>query len=171
MIEYVSENFDNLLGQVVLPDSPVEIINPDNINVNDYLLELKKIPSGLIDKFNQDGWKISIDYDKIVEFGKHYNANCVGATVISEKTIYIANPNALLHEFGHYVCNKFYYVQDGLEAYKAEIQKAPMTTRCKSTPDEYFAEYFAMYTSGKTRQLKQLTPKTYEYFKDLSAQW
>ncbi len=154
-----------------MPDFPVEIINPDNINVNDYLLKLKKIPSGLIDKFNQDGWKISIDYDKIVEFGKHYNVNCIGVTIISEKTIYIASPNAVLHEFGHYVDNKFNCAQDWVEAYKVEAQKAPMTAHCKSTPDEYFAEYFAKFISGKSKILQKMTPITYEFFKRASVDW
>ena len=60
------------------------------------------------------------------------------------------------------------------DLYALEAASAPMKQHAKSNSLEYFAEFFAYWLSGSTRilvQLKELTPETYAYFEELSADW
>lgn len=60
------------------------------------------------------------------------------------------------------------------DLYALEAASAPMKQHAKSNSLEYFAEFFSYWLSGSTRtleQLKELTPETYAYFEELSADW
>lgn len=60
------------------------------------------------------------------------------------------------------------------DLYALEAASAPMKQHAKSNSLEYFAEFFSCWLSGSTRilaQLKELTPETYAYFEELSADW
>ena len=60
------------------------------------------------------------------------------------------------------------------DLYALEAASAPMKQHAKSNSLEYFAEFFSCWLSGNTRilaQLKELTPETYAYFEELSADW
>jgi hypothetical protein len=171
LIEYVAFHFEEIKTKIKMPDISIDLDNASNVNLNDYLLEINKIPDGLIREFNKDGWKVVIDLDYINSLSNLYKVNCNGATKIKEKTIYIATPNAILHEFGHYVDNKFNSAKKHSELYLVEYQKAPIKNYYKSNANEYFAECFAMYIKGEVKLLKQLCPETYNYIKRLSADW
>ena len=57
------------------------------VNVNDFLLELRKVPEQILDAFNATGWTYRIDFDYISELSKQLNMSCIGATNYSQKTI------------------------------------------------------------------------------------
>ena len=60
------------------------------------------------------------------------------------------------------------------DLYALEAASAPMKQHAKSNSLEYFAEFFSCWLSGSKRilaQLKELTPETYAYFEELSADW
>lgn len=161
-------------SRVIPPEIPVPLLNRDGCGLNDYLLELQKIPDSIKASFKRDGWTLVIDHAYIAGLGQRYGLNCIGATVYGEKRIYVSNPNAVLHEFGHYADLLFGCSSAHGGLYSQEAADAPMSAHAKSSGAEYFAEYFSMWLSGKTRTLKylkEMTPLTYEYFTALADDW
>jgi hypothetical protein len=69
------------------PPVPVTLVNAAGVNVNDFLLELRKVPEQILDAFNATGWTYRIDFDYISELSKQLNMSCIGATNYSQKTI------------------------------------------------------------------------------------
>ena len=82
------------------PPVPVTLVNAAGVNVNDFLLELRKLPEQVLDAFNATGWTYCIDFDYMGGLSKKLNMSCIGATNYSRKTIYISEADATLHEFG-----------------------------------------------------------------------
>ncbi len=85
------------------PPAPVTMVNAAGVNVNDFLLELRKVPEQVLDAFNATGWTYCIDFDYMGGLSKKLNMSCIGATNYSRKTIYISEADATLHEFGHFL--------------------------------------------------------------------
>ena len=86
---------------VEAPAAPVTLVNAAGVNVNDFLLELRKVPKPILDAFNAAGWTYRIDFDYMGELSDQLNMRCIGATNYDRKTIYISEAGATLHEFGH----------------------------------------------------------------------
>ena len=156
------------------PDTPIAMENQTQWNVNAFLLELRKVPQPILDAFNENGWMFVIGTEYLTDLSRKLGVNCIGAAVYTEKRIYVSEASAVLHEFGHFLDCTMGFPQEHKDLYALEVASAPMKQHAKSNSLEYFAEFFAYWLSGSTRilaQLKELTPETYAYFEDLSAEW
>lgn len=155
-------------------DTPVVVENLTQWNVNAFLLELQKIPQPILDAFNENGWTFVISTEYLSDLSRKLGVNCIGAAAYTEKRIYVSEASAVLHEFGHFLDCTMGFPQAHKDLYALEAASAPMKQHAKSNSLEYFAEFFAYWLSGSTRtlaQLKELTPETYAYFEELSADW
>ena len=159
---------------VVPPDTLVTVENLTQWNVNAFLLELRKVPQPILDAFNENGWTFVIGTEYLTDLSRKLGVNCIGAAVYTEKRIYVSEASAVLHEFGHFLDCTMGFPQGHKDLYALEAASAPMKQHAKSNSLEYFAEFFSYWLSGSTRtlaQLKELTPETYAYFEELSADW
>ena len=159
---------------VTPPDTPVTVENLTQWNVNTFLLELCKIPQPILDAFNENSWTFVIGTEYLSDLSRKLGVNCIGAAVYTEKRIYVSEASAILHEFGHFLDCTMGFPQEHKDLYALEAASAPMKQHAKSNSLEYFAEFFSYWLSGSTRtlaQLKELTPETYVYFEELSADW
>ena len=159
---------------VVPPDTPITVENLTQWNVNAFLMELRKVPQPILDAFKENGWTFVIGTEYLTALSRKLGVNCIGAAAYTEKRIYVFEASAILHEFGHFLDCTMGFPQEHKDLYALEAASAPMKQHAKSNGLEYFAEFFSYWLSGSTRtlaQLKELTPETYAYFEDLSADW
>ena len=77
------------------------------VSTNAFLLELRRVPQPILDAFNAHGWRYVIDYDYIASLSRRGGVSCTGATSYADKTIYISEAGATLHEFGHFLSRVF----------------------------------------------------------------
>ena len=159
---------------VVPPDTPVTVENLTQWNVNAFLLELCKVPQPILDAFNENGWTFVIGTEYLTDLSRKLGVNCIGAAVNTEKRMYVSEASAVLNEVGQCLDCTMGFPQEHKDLYALEAASAPMKQHAKSNSLEYFAEFFSYWLSGGTRtlaQLKELTPETYAYFEELSADW
>ena len=159
---------------VTPPDTPTTVENLTQWNVNTFLLELRKVPQPILDAFNENGWTFVIGTEYLSDLSRKLGVNCIGVAAYTEKRIYVSEASAVLHEFGHFLDCTMGFPQAHKDLYALEAAFAPMKQHAKSSSLEYFAEFFSYWLSGSTRtlaQLKELTPETYAYFEELSADW
>lgn len=159
---------------VEAPKSPVVCENRSDTNLNDYLMELRYLPDTVLNAFNEHGWKLVIDHEYTAKMGKLYNVSCTGVTSYQERTIFVSEAGAVLHEFGHFIEGALLsFPARSQELFNAEAKDAPFRSYAKTSSNEYFADYFAYLLThsdgSKSMQLlKKSTPKTYEYFRSLT---
>ena len=160
------------------PPVPVTLVNAAGVNVNDFLLELRKLPEQVLDAFNAAGWTYCIDFDYMGGLSKKLNMSCIGATNYSQKTIYISEASATLHEFGHFLDWTLGFPAEHEQLFRAEAAAAPLRNYAKTNAREYFADCFAYWVkyAGNTNAislLQECTPMTYRYMEDLMriANW
>ena len=161
---------------VEAPAAPVTLVNASGVNVNDFLLELRKVPKPILDAFNAAGWTYCIDFDYIGELSDQLNMSCIGATNYSRKTIYISEASATLHEFGHFLDWTLEFPAEHERLYLAEAQNSGLRDYAKTNAREYFADCFAYYISygGNSEMLERLrknAPRTCAYFEKLMPVW
>lgn len=154
------------------PPVPVTLVNAAGVNVNDFLLELRKVPEQILDAFNATGWTYRIDFDYISELSKQLNMSCIGATNYSQKTIYISEASATLHEFGHFLDWTLGIPAEHEQLYLAEAQNSGLRDYAKTNAREYFADCFAYWVkyAGNTNAislLQECALMTYRYMEDL----
>ena len=142
--------------------------------LNDYLVELNRVPEALLQRFKREGWTYCIDCAYLSEMSREYHASCVGATVYAEKTIYVSEAGSTLHEFGHYLYHILGYPSQVEQLYRDEAEAASIFLRDYALTNcrEYFADYFAHYikcagNAGKVEQMMRRTPETYAFFQML----
>ena len=157
---------------VEAPAAPVTLVNASGVNVNDFLLELRKIPKPILDAFNAAGWTYRIDFDYIGELSDQLNVNCIGATNYSQKTIYISKADATLHEFGHFLDGQMGFPAEHERLYLAEAQNSGLRDYAKTNAREYFADCFDFWIRhrGDTQlllQMEQRAPLSYRYWNQL----
>lgn len=157
---------------VEAPAAPVTLVNASGVNVNDFLLELRKVPKPILDAFNAAGWTYRIDFDYIGELSDQLNVNCIGATNYSRKTIYISEAGATLHEFGHFLDGQMGFPAEHERLYLAEAQNSGLRDYAKTNAREYFADCFDYYIthSGNPEMIERLrknAPQTCAYFEEL----
>ena len=160
------------------PPVPVTLVNAAGVNVNDFLLELRKLPEQVLDAFNAAGWTYCIDFDYMGGLSEKLNMSCIGATNYSQKTIYISEASATLHEFGHFLDWTLGFPAEHEQLFRAEAAAAPLRNYAKTNAREYFADCFAYWVkyAGNTNAislLQECTPMTYRYMEDLMriANW
>ena len=126
---------------------------------NDFYADMAEIPEPIRKAFVADGWKISFDTDKISAYSEKsgiYGIN--GMTVYSEKTIYLASADSLLHEIGHYYQEKLRTsgmdadVYSTFEAYRSEEKWSGglYTSNQQTDGAEFFADAFQYYVEHGT---------------------
>lgn len=155
------------------PPVPVTLVNAAGVNVNDFLLELRKLPEQVLDAFNAAGWTYCIDFDYMGGLSKKLNMSCIGATNYSRKTIYISEASATLHEFGHFLDWTLGFSAEHEQLYLAEAQNSGLRDYAKTNAREYFADCFAYCIihgndSEMMESLRKNAPRTCTYFEELS---
>ena len=157
---------------VEAPAAPVTLVNAAGVNVNDFLLELRKVPKPILDTFNAAGWTYRIDFDYMGELSDQLNMSCIGATNYSRKTIYISEASATLHEFGHFLDGQMGFPAEHERLYLAEAQNSGLRDYAKTNAREYFSDCFAYYitygsNSEMIERLRKNAPQTCTYFEEL----
>lgn len=172
----------SLMSQQLEPAQPplleeLTIQSAQDTALNDYLLEIDRIPAPILDAFDAAGWEYHIDYGYLQSYSAEHGLNCAGLTVYSEDRIYVGPASSTIHEFGHFLdwALGFPAIQDQL--YEEELQGALIVLRdyAGTNSHEYFADYFAYWIRNsdqpdKMKRLQAVTPKTYAYFSNLEAQ-
>lgn len=156
------------------PPAPVTLVNAAGVNVNDFLLELRKVPEQVLDAFNAAGWTYCIDFDYMGGLSKKLNMSCIGATNYSQKTIYISEADATLHEFGHFLDYALGFPAEHERLYLAESQNSSLRDYAKTNSREFFADCFVhwiTYSADKKRMddFRDAAPQTYAYMKKLAT--
>ena len=150
------------------PPVPVTLVNAAGVNVNDFLLELRKVPEQVLDAFNAAGWTYCIDFDYMGGLSKKLNMSCIGATNYSQKTIYISEASATLHEFGHFLDWMLGFPAEHEQIYLAEAQNSGLRDYAKTNAREYFADCFAYWVkyaenANAISLLQECAPLTFRY--------
>lgn len=157
---------------VEAPPAPVALVNAAGVNINDYLVALRQVPEPMLAAFNAAGWTYRIDFDYISELSKQLNMSCIGATNYSQKTIYISEASATLHEFGHFLDWTRGFPAEHEQLFRAEAAAAPLRNYAKTNAREYFADCFAYWVkyaenANAISLLQECAPMTYRYMEDL----
>ena len=118
------------------------------------------------------GWTYRIDFDYISELSKQLNMSCIGATNYSQKTLYISEASATLHEFGHFLDWTRGFPAEYEQLYLAEAQNSGLRDYAKTNAREYFADCFAYCIihgndSEMMESLRKNAPQTCTYFEEL----
>lgn len=146
----------------------VNLVNYDGENTDNFIAELNKIPQEIIADFKSAGWSYHIDYAYTSRFNSK-NINCSGVTQYSERTIYVAVPQATLHEFGHFLNHRMSKPTIIQELFNREGSKSKFLSDYSNTnSEEFFAEAFAYYINNKNNSsmievMKRYLPYTYAY--------
>ena len=158
----------------MLKDFPIQ--NKAGIHLNDYLLELKRVPETVLQKFQSEGWTYTIDFAYLSDLSKEYHASCTGATNYAEKRIYVSEAGSTLHEFGHFIHYILGFQDEVEQLYADEADTAAIFLRdyAMTSSREFFADYFVHYLecaddTEKMEQLERITPKTFALFQTLKA--
>ena len=154
------------------PTVPVTLVNAAGVNINDYLLALRQVPEPVLATFNAAGWTYRIDFDYISELSKQLNMSCIGATNYRQKTIYVSEASATLHEFGHFLDWTLGFPAEHEQLFRAEAAAAPLRDYAKTNAREYFADCFAYCIihgndSEMMESLRKNAPQTCTYFEEL----
>lgn len=155
------------------------IQNKAGVHLNDYLLELKRVPEAVLQKFQSEGWTYTIDFEYLSDLSKEYHASCTGATSYAEKRIYVSEAGSTLHEFGHFVHYILGFPDEVEQLYADEAAAAATFLRdyAMTNSREFFADYFVYWINAydnvqKMVQMQKLTPQTYLYLnKVLENDW
>ena len=153
---------------VTAPAAPVTLVNAAGVNINDYLLALRQVPEPMLAAFEVAGWTYRIDFNYISELSKQLNMSCIGATNYSQKTIYISEASATLHEFGHFLDWMLGFPAEHEQLFRAEAAAAPLRNYAKTNAREYFADCFAYWVkyaenANAISLLQECAPLTFRY--------
>ena len=162
---------------VEAPPTPVALVNAAGVNINDYLLALRQVPEPMLAAFNAAGWTYRIDFDYISELSKQLDMSCIGATNYIQKTIYISDASATLHEFGHFLDWMLGFPAEHEQLFRAEAAAAPLRDYAKTNAREYFAGCFAYWVkyaenANAISLLQECAPLMFRYMEEVTIlQW
>ena len=158
----------------MLTEFPIQ--NPDEVSLNDYLLELRRVPESILRAFADSGWTYAVDFQHLVGLTRRYGTSCTGAADYDKKHIYVSEAKATVHEFGHFLDSMLGFPPGRSSFYEAEAGAASAFLRAYAGTGcrEYFADYFAYYIANrgnaeKAAQMERLTPETFAFFSALEA--
>ena len=159
---------------VAAPSAPVTLVNVAGVNVNDFLLELRKVPESILNAFNAAGWTYRIDFDYMGELSDRLNMSCIGAADYGRKTIYVSKASATLHEFGHFLDAQLGFPAEHERLYQAEAQNSGLRNYAKTNSREYFADCFVYWITYNNSErcmetFRNVAPQTYAYMEELAA--
>jgi len=159
-----------------IPSDPLAGISIENgmgVELDEYLRELRRVPTPILREFQRQGWGFIIDCDYLHQMSQERETLYVGATDYQARQIYVCISGAILHEFGHFLDSVLGFPSKDL--YDAEAGAAAVFLRDYAITSrfEYFADYFAYWleyhdVEEKAAQMKRLTPETFDYFTRLS---
>ena len=148
----------------------MNIVNSDDVHLNDFMLEIKKIPESILYEFNAQGWSYRVDSDYVEDFSDRVGMDCAGCCSYMNKSIYVKADYATVHEFGHFY-HQFVGFDDAIETlYEKEAKSAEKVLGEYATTNhkEYFAEVFDYWIQHSDRgELEQVAPDTHAYFTEL----
>ena len=155
----------------------VLIVNPDDLPMNNYLLAIAEVPETVRNMFSNLGWKYAVDCKAVARIASELNVkNCVGACSYQDKTIYVSECMATLHEFGHFYQSVVGHTEEFKAIYDKESNHTLSLLREYSltSSDEYFADcfqYWIVYEADSSMldALRSVAPETYAYFEKLST--
>lgn len=162
--------------QVVEPPimSELKIVNVDGFNLNQFLLEIKKVPEIIRDKYAALGWQYVVDCETIDRYSEELEMNCIGICSYGKKTIYVSDAKATIHEFGHFAHQATGFTAEFDALYEKESQNAlPLLREYSMTNSrEYFADIFGYWIENQgddiaMDKLQEAVPGTYAYFSRL----
>ena len=109
---------------------------------------------------------------KLRTASKQLNMSCIGATNYSQKTIYLSEASATLHEFGHFLDWTLGIPAEHEQLFRAEAAAAPLRDYAKTNAREYFADcfdYWVAYSGNEKRMetFRNAAPQTWAYFEAL----
>lgn len=145
-------------------------VNRESVWPDEYLLQVQLVPEEIRARFKQDRWQFVIDYEYLNKLSEEYQTSVIGATSFSDKRITVKRPDAILHEFGHYLDWRLGFISDSVES---EIKKAFMLREyARTSSREYFADYFEYWIVNHEdvemmNKIKNFTPMTYALFNSL----
>ena len=164
----------NIQEPPMLTELPIQ--NPDEMNLNDYLLELRRVPEPILRAFVDSGWTYAVDFRHLASLSRRYGTSCTGAADYGAKRIYVSEAKATVHEFGHFLDSILGFPSECSSFYEAEADAASAFLRAYAGTScrEYFADYFVYYIANrdyaeKAAQMERLTPETFAFFSALEA--
>lgn len=158
--------------RIATPDllKVMDIVNTDDVYLNDFLLEIQKIPEPILYEFNARGWSYHVDSAYVDAFGDRIGMDCAGCCSYMNKSIYVKMDYATTHEFGHFY-HQFIGYDDAIETlYEKEAKEAEKVLGEYSTTNhkEYFAEVFDYWIQHSDHsELAKAAPETHAYFTEL----
>lgn len=157
--------------EVSEPPQPIPIQNHTCLSLNDYLVELRRVPEPILQAFQKQGWTYIIDFDILQEFSKQYDMGCIGITTYSKKQICVSAPEATVHEMGHFLHCDLDFPPEFERLFRKESSSARSLLRDYSLTNshEYFADCFTFWVtnSGNEQKLaafRDAAPGTYQFF-------
>lgn len=153
------------------PPYPVSIKNQEDIFLNEYLVELKRVPSQILQRFEERQWVYIINFDTLAQFSKQYGTSCIGITTYSKKQICVSAPEATVHELGHFLHCQLGFPSDFEKLFQQESSAARPLLRDYSLTNshEYFADCFTLWLTYHDNErmmaaLREKAPGTYQFF-------
>lgn len=150
----------------------MNIIQSNGQNLGMYQSVINNLPPKVLEAFKDNNWTLVIDQGEVLKLNEKNNLFANAWTSYSDKAIYVQNIASVTHEFGHFVHElvNFDTIIDSLYNLERDVFNAHYDENSYNT-HEYFANYFEVLISCKNRntldELKELTPRTFEYFSNL----
>lgn len=161
----------------VVPPPMLDNIPLDNkagVALNNYLLEIQKIPESMMQSFAEKDWRYVIDFDYLAKLSKEYDLGCTGVTIYEGRKIIVSSAESTIHEFGHFLDGMMGFPSRTKGFYQRESASAASLLRTYALTDaqEYFADCFVYWIKNrgdgkKMAMLQDAAPETYYYFKML----
>ena len=161
----------------VVPPPMLDNIPLDNkagVVLNNYLLEIQKIPESMMQSFAEKDWQYVIDFDYLAKLSKKYDLGCIGASIYEGRKIIISSAESTIHEFGHFLDEMMGFPSRTKGFYQGESASAAslLRTYALTNAQEYFADCFVYWIKNrgdgkKMAMLQNAAPETYHYFKML----
>ena len=154
---------------VATPDilKTMNVINADGVNLNSFMLELKKIPEPILYEFKAQGWSYHVDREYVKQFSNRVGMECAGCCSYANKSIYVKADYATLHEIGHFFHKLIGFdgISEDLFEKESDAAARVLGTYATTNHKEYFAEVFDYWLRHDDHsKLEQVAPKTHAYF-------
>lgn len=178
--EAVQMMYEWSLADIEAPAPPivdklqVEIEDGYKAKCSQFLEAVAGLPQVILDRFEDEGWKLVIGDNELLQWNAENGGNAVGLTKYSDKAIYTRSMTSVIHEFGHFLHDQLGRPLRVDELYELEAEQArPVIGEYAMTNEsEYFAEFFEKWmnwTDSKLQELQKVAPQTYAYFAQLEA--
>lgn len=154
----------------------ISLRNKAGVHLNDFLIELQKIPEPIQQAFSESGWQYIIDYDYLAKLSREWDLSCTGATDYKSRRIIVSEAESTIHEFGHFLDGLMGFPSQTEGFYQEESAAAAVLLRpyALTNEREYFADCFVYWltyhnNNKKMAALQSAAPRTYAYFSMLEG--